>query len=101
MMDQVFDPLNLLILAVAVVVFLRLRSVLGKRTGNERPPFDPYAGRRAEARTAAEDARHATIAAVKATADVLATNLAQMQFLENSRDVIKQLAKRSDPGDVQ
>ena len=50
MMDQVFDPLNLLILAVAVVVFLRLRSVLGKRTGNERPPFDPYAGRRAEAR---------------------------------------------------
>ena len=55
MMDQVFDPLNLLILAVAVVVFLRLRSVLGKRTGNERPPFDPYAGRRAEARTAAEE----------------------------------------------
>ena len=56
MMDQVFDPLNLLILAVAVVVFLRLRSVLGKRTGTERPPFDPYAGRRAEARTAADEA---------------------------------------------
>ena len=50
-MNQAFDPLNLLILAIAVVVFLRLRSVLGKRTGNERPPFDPYAGRPAEART--------------------------------------------------
>lgn len=36
-----FDPLNLLLLAVALVVFWRLRSVLGTRTGNERPPFDP------------------------------------------------------------
>jgi predicted lipid-binding transport protein (Tim44 family) len=55
-MDQAFDPLNLLILAIAVVVFLRLRSVLGKRTGSERPPFDPYAGRPAEARTTGEEA---------------------------------------------
>ena len=54
-MNQAFDPLNLLILAVAVVIFLRLRSVLGKRTGSERPPFDPYAGRPAEARTKGEE----------------------------------------------
>ena len=48
-MNQAFDPLNLLILAIAVVVILRLRSVLGKRTGSERPPVDPYAApRRAE-----------------------------------------------------
>ncbi len=40
-MDQAFDPLNLLILAVAVIIFLRLRSVLGTRTGNERR-YDPY-----------------------------------------------------------
>lgn len=46
MMNQAFDPLNLLILAIAVVVILRLRSVLGKRTGNERPPLDPYAAQR-------------------------------------------------------
>ena len=45
-MNQAFDPLNLLILAIAVVVILRLRSVLGKRTGNERPPVDPYAAQR-------------------------------------------------------
>jgi len=33
----------------AVVIFIQLRSVLGKRTGNERPPFDPYTlGRKAE-----------------------------------------------------
>ena len=54
-MNQAFDPLNLLILAVAVVIFLRLRSVLGKRTGGERPPLDPYAGRPAEARTKGEE----------------------------------------------
>jgi predicted lipid-binding transport protein (Tim44 family) len=40
-MDQAFDPLNLLFLAVAVVVFLRLRSVLGRRTGFEKPPLEP------------------------------------------------------------
>jgi predicted lipid-binding transport protein (Tim44 family) len=55
-MSQAFDPLNLLILAIAVIVFLRLRSVLGKRTGHERPPFDPYAGRPAGARTNGEEA---------------------------------------------
>lgn len=37
-----FDPLNLLLLAVALIVFWRLRSVLGSRTGSERPPLDPY-----------------------------------------------------------
>lgn len=42
------DPLNILLLAVALVVFWRLRSVLGTRTGNERPPVDPVAGRAEE-----------------------------------------------------
>jgi predicted lipid-binding transport protein (Tim44 family) len=46
-MNQVFDPLNLLLLAVALVVLLRLRAVLGRRTGNEKPPLDPFAARRA------------------------------------------------------
>lgn len=29
-------------IVVAVIVLYQLRSVLGRRTGNERPPFDPY-----------------------------------------------------------
>jgi len=41
-MNEIFDPLNLLLLGLAVFILFRLRSVLGKRTGNERPPFDPY-----------------------------------------------------------
>ena len=41
-MNEALDPLNLLILAIAVVIFLRLRSVLGRRTGQERKPFDAF-----------------------------------------------------------
>lgn len=38
--------LDIILLAmVAAFLVFRLRSVLGKRTGNERPPTDPYAGR--------------------------------------------------------
>jgi len=41
-MNGSFDILTLLFLVIAVVIFLRLRSVLGRRTGNERPHYDPY-----------------------------------------------------------
>ena len=37
-----FDTTTILLLAVAVLIFLKLRSVLGQRTGRERPPYDPY-----------------------------------------------------------
>ena len=41
-MHGIFDIYTLLFLVLAVVIFLRLRSVLGRRTGNERQPYDPY-----------------------------------------------------------
>lgn len=41
-MDDGVTLLNLILLAVAVGVFLKLRSVLGRRTGHEPPPYDPY-----------------------------------------------------------
>jgi predicted lipid-binding transport protein (Tim44 family) len=41
-MNGTFDILTLLFLVIAVVIFLRLRSVLGRRTGNERPRYDPF-----------------------------------------------------------
>jgi predicted lipid-binding transport protein (Tim44 family) len=41
-MRNVFDIYTIIFLALAVFIFLRLRSVLGQRTGRERPPFDPY-----------------------------------------------------------
>jgi predicted lipid-binding transport protein (Tim44 family) len=36
---------TLIFVVAAVFVFMQLRSVLGKRTGHERPPFDPNKGR--------------------------------------------------------
>ena len=48
-MNEAFNIYTLLFLVLAVVIFVRLRSVLGRRTGNERPPYDPYAARDAGA----------------------------------------------------
>ena len=39
--SDIFDLTNILLLGVAVIIFFRLRSVLGRKTGNERPRFDP------------------------------------------------------------
>lgn len=44
-MNGFFDIYSLIFLVLAIAIFFRLRSVLGKRTGNERPPFDPYSAR--------------------------------------------------------
>jgi predicted lipid-binding transport protein (Tim44 family) len=36
------DIYTIIFLVLAAVIFWRLRSVLGQRTGRERPPYDPY-----------------------------------------------------------
>lgn len=38
-------------LIAAIVIFFQLRNVLGRRTGNERPPFDPYTAARTGEKT--------------------------------------------------
>jgi predicted lipid-binding transport protein (Tim44 family) len=44
-MQHVFDIWTIIFLTLAVVIFMKLRSVLGQRTGRERPPYDPYSAR--------------------------------------------------------
>jgi len=44
-LEIVFDIYTIIFLALAVFIFLRLRSVLGQRTGRARPPYDPYSAR--------------------------------------------------------
>ena len=48
-----FDFGTIFFLVAAVVIFFQLRNVLGRRTGNERPPFDPYTAGRARDKDAA------------------------------------------------
>ena len=45
-MHQSFDPSIIIFAALAIFVVWKLRSVLGTRTGTERPPFDPFEARR-------------------------------------------------------
>jgi predicted lipid-binding transport protein (Tim44 family) len=54
-MRDLFDLTTIIFLALAVFIFLRLRSVLGQRTGRERPPYDPYSAREAARPSAAGD----------------------------------------------
>jgi predicted lipid-binding transport protein (Tim44 family) len=45
MMQDSFDVTTIVFLALAVFVIWRLRSVLGQKTGHERPPMDPFSRR--------------------------------------------------------
>jgi len=49
-----FDFGTIFFLIAAVVIFFQLRNVLGRRTGNERPPFDPYSASRTREADAAQ-----------------------------------------------
>ena len=49
---EFFDFGTIFFLVAAVVIFFQLRNVLGRRTGNERPPFDPYTAGRARSKDA-------------------------------------------------
>lgn len=48
---EFFDFGTIFFLVAAIVIFFQLRNVLGRRTGHERPPIDPYAAARTEAKT--------------------------------------------------
>jgi len=54
-MDGLFDIYNIIFLVLAVAIFLRLRSVLGRRTGNERPPVEYRARENGEAAARADN----------------------------------------------
>lgn len=45
---EFFDFGTIFFMIAAVVIYFQLRNVLGKRTGSERPPFDPYTAGRSQ-----------------------------------------------------
>jgi predicted lipid-binding transport protein (Tim44 family) len=45
-MSGFFDIYSIIFLVIAVVIFMRLGSVLGRRTGNEPTTFEPRVKRR-------------------------------------------------------
>lgn len=55
------DFVTLFFLVAAVVIFWQLRSVLGRRTGNEKPPADVFGERTAGGAAASDDDRVVTL----------------------------------------
>lgn len=55
------DFITLFFLVAAVLIFLQLRSVLGRRTGNEKPPFDPYTAKDAAKGPGSDDGKVVTL----------------------------------------
>ncbi|MGG7517912.1 Tim44/TimA family putative adaptor protein [Allorhizobium undicola] len=53
------DFVTLFFLAAAVLIFFQLRSVLGRRTGNEKPPVDPF--QRNSSAAPADDSKVVTV----------------------------------------
>jgi predicted lipid-binding transport protein (Tim44 family) len=66
-MDEFFDLPTLIVIGVAIVILFRLRSVLGTRTGNERPPIQPRAGRPETA--AADRGEEGTVVPIRPAAE--------------------------------
>lgn len=52
---EFFDFGTIFFLVAAVVIFYQLRNVLGRRTGNEKRPLDPYAAGRMRKKEAPQD----------------------------------------------
>lgn len=61
-MNGFLDVYSLVFLLVAVAIFWKLRSVLGRRTGNERPPVDPFARREEKSASAGADTNDNVVA---------------------------------------
>jgi len=55
------DFITLFFLVAAVLIFLQLRSVLGRRTGNEKPPVDPYSPRDVAKNPGGDDSKVVTL----------------------------------------
>jgi len=52
---EFFDFGTIFFMVAAIVIFFQLRNVLGRRTGSERPPFDPYTAGRERTKEAAPE----------------------------------------------
>ncbi|MEO9336151.1 Tim44/TimA family putative adaptor protein [Mesorhizobium sp. SB112] len=97
---EFFDFGTIFFLIAAVVIFFQLRNVLGRRTGNERPPFDPYtAGRSANKDEQAAPENVVSLPRKKTPADVEASYASIDAFARPNTDLNKGLRtiKDADP----
>jgi predicted lipid-binding transport protein (Tim44 family) len=93
---EFFDIGTIFFLVAAVVIFYQLRSVLGRRTGSERPPFDPYSGKPAEKEAAATSENVVSLPRRRAGAEAETSYSAIDAFAKPGTDLNKGLRSVSD-----
>lgn len=84
---EFFDIGTIFFLVAAVVIFYQLRSVLGRRTGNERPPFDPYSRKPANQDTSAAPENVVSLPRRRSGADTEANYAAIDAFAKPGTDL--------------
>jgi len=96
-----FDFGTIFFLIAAVVIFFQLRNVLGRRTGSERPPFDPYtAGRAADKDATQKPENVVSLPRKRAPGEPVGDNYAEIDaFAKPDTDLNKGLRaiKDNDP----
>ena len=104
-MNNGFDIYTLLFLILAVVVFLRLKNVLGRRTGNERQPFDPYTASDAKSNGAKDGTKGKVVSLTHGRGKAQAESMAKAEqrlkdFAPKGSPLAKGLMNiiKSDPG---
>ncbi len=96
---EFFDFGTIFFLVAAVVIFFQLRNVLGRRTGSERPPFDPYTAGRAREKNAPASENVVSLPRKRAAGEADDTYKAIDAFAKPGTDLNKGLRaiKDADP----
>ena len=106
-MGNPFDPLNIILIVIAVVGFIRLRMILGRRTGNE----DPIGRKKTPPYTKEEKIINISPSPIKSkkklnkdeVLEYLENNISnfdKMKFIEGAQNVYKLILKSYSEGDL-
>lgn len=85
------DIVTIFFLVAAVLIFIQLRNVLGRRTGNEKPPFDPYTARETADQVADRSEKIVTVPSQSSDADASGGYAAADGFAPAGSDLNKGL----------
>ena len=104
-MGNPFDPMNIILLVLAVVAFIRLRATLGKRTGNEDPLdnkniFQPKRNRDTNNFEKTENSIPHSKEEILDYLTLNDKNFTQESFLEGSKNAYKMIVQNYASGDL-
>ena len=106
-MGNPFDPLNIILIVIAVVGFIRLRMILGRRTGNENPvgrkKTPPYTKEEKIINISPSPIKSKKKLNKDEVLEYLENNISnfdKMKFIEGAQNVYKLILKSYSEGDL-